>query len=136
MTVSVAQSLGAGMRTCGGANAAKRDGGDSWISESGATESMTPVAAGFENYEVTSPGRTVEMGDGTLLPVADYRDLRLQAEQNRTDGGKAREFTLRRAAHLPSLRNNLLSAAQLVVTFEHPMTLWPRAAVFKCAREG
>ena len=92
---------------------AKRGGGESWISDSGATENMTPDAAGFENYEAASPGRTVEMGDGTLLLVAGYEDLRLQVEQDRADGGQARELTLRRAAHVPGLRHNFLSAIQL-----------------------
>ena len=64
------------MWACKGARTVKRDGGESWISDSGATESMTPDAAGFDNYEVAPPGRTVEMGDGTLLSVAGYRDLR------------------------------------------------------------
>ena len=71
------------MWTCEGANMAKRGVGESWIGDSGATESMTPDAAVFENYEVAPPGRTVELGDGTLLPVAGYGDLRLQVEQNR-----------------------------------------------------
>ena len=78
------------MWACGGANAAKRGGGESWISDSGATESMTSDAAGFENYEIAPPGRTVEVDDGTLLPVAGYRDFRLQVEQDRADGGQAR----------------------------------------------
>ena len=37
---------------------------------------------------------------------------------------------------MPGLRHNLLSAAQLSATFEHPMQLWPRAAVFRCPRDG
>ena len=57
-------------------------------------------------------------------------------EQDRADGGQAQELTLRRAADVPGLRHNLFSAAQLAANFEHPMTLWPRAAVFKCAHEG
>ena len=56
--------------------------------------------------------------------------------KDRAVGGQARELTLRRAAHVPDLRHNFLSAAQLTATLEHPMTLWPRAAVFKCVREG
>ena len=34
------------------------------------------------------------------------------------------------------LRHNLLSAAQLSATFEHPMQLWSRAAVFRCPCDG
>ena len=43
---------------------------------------------------------------------------------------------VRRTAHVPGLRHNLLSAAQLSATFEHPIQLWPRTAVFRCPRDG
>ena len=92
---------------------------------------MTPDPTGFERYETAPPGRTVEMGDGTLHPVAGHGDLPLNLEQDAADGGQRRDFMLRRAAHMPSLRHILLSAAQLSATFEHPLQLWPRAAVFR-----
>ena len=76
------------------------------------------------------------MDDGTLLPVAGYGDLRLKIEQDNADGVQTRDLMLRRAAHVPGLRHNLLSAAQLSATFEHPMQLWPRAVVFRCLRDG
>ena len=43
---------------------------------------------------------------------------------------------LRRTAHVPGYRHNLLSAAQLSATFEHPMQLRPQASVFRCPRDG
>ena len=107
-----------------------------WISDSGATENMTLDPTGFERYETAPPGRTVEMGDGTLLPVAGYGDLRLKIKQDDADGGHTRDLMLRRAAHVLGLRRNLLSAAQLSATFEYPMKLWPRAAGFRCPRDG
>ncbi|CAM9808817.1 unnamed protein product, partial [Ascophyllum nodosum] len=110
--------------------------GERWISDSGATEHMTPDPTGFERYETALPGRTVEMGDGTLLPVAGYGDLRLKIEQDDADGGQTRDLMLRRAAHVPGLRHNLLSAAQLSAMFEHPMQLCPRAVVLRCPRDG
>ena len=64
---------------------------------------MTPDPTGFERYETAPPGRTVEMGDGTLLPVAGYGDLRLKIEQDGADGGQTRDLVLRRAAHVPGL---------------------------------
>ena len=76
------------------------------------------------------------MDDGTLLPVAGYGDLRLKIEQDDADGGQTRDLVLRRAAHVPVLGHNLLSAAQLSATFEHPMQLWPRAAALRCPRDG
>ena len=107
-----------------------------WISDSGATENMTPDPTGFERYETAPPGRTVEMGDETLLTVAGYGDVRLKIEQDDADGGQTRDLVLRHAAHMPGLRHDLLSAAQLSATFEHPMQLWPRAAVLRCSRDG
>ena len=97
---------------------------------------MTPDPTGFKRYETAPPGRTVEMGDGTLVPVAGYGDLRLKIEQDDADGGQTRDLVLRRAAHVPGLRHNLLSAAQLSTTFKHSIQLWPRAAVFRCPRDG
>ena len=76
------------------------------------------------------------MSDGTLLLVTGYGDLRLEIEQDDADRGQTRDLMPRRAAHVPGLRHNLLSAAQLSATFEHPMQLWPRAAVFRCPRDG
>ena len=97
---------------------------------------MTPDPTGFERNETAPPERTVEMGNGTLLSVAGYGDLRLKIEQDDADGGQTRELVLRRAAHVPGLGHNLLSAAQLSATFEHPMQLWPRAAVLRWPRDG
>ena len=76
------------------------------------------------------------MGDGTLLPGAGYGDLSLKIEQDDADGSQTRDLMLRRAAHVPGLRHNLLSAAQLSATFEHLMQLWPRAVVFMCPRDS
>ena len=109
--------------------------GERWISDSGATENMTPDPTGFERYETAPPGCTAEMGDGTFLPVAGYGDLRLKIKQDDADGGQTRAFMLRRAVHVPGLRHNLLSAAQLSATFEHPMQLMPRTAVLRCPRD-
>ena len=75
------------------------------------------------------------MGDGTLLPVAGCGELHLKIYQDDADGGQLRDLMLRRVAHVPGLRHNLLSAAQLSATFEHPMQLWPRAAIFRCPRD-
>ena len=132
----VDKPAGAGLWACDDTDATVSGSGERWISDSGATENMTPDPTGFERYETAPPGRTVEMGDGTLLPVAGYGDLRLKIEQDDADGGQTRDLVLRRAAHVPGLRHNLLSAAQLSATFEHPMQLWPRAAVFRCPRNG
>ena len=81
---------------------------------------MTSDPTGFERYETAPPGRTVEMGNGTLLPVAGYGDLRLRIKQDDADGGQTRDLMLRRATHVPGLKHNLLSAAQLSATFGIP----------------
>ena len=135
-TTRVDKPTGAGLWACDDTDATASGSGERWISNSGATENMTPDPTGFERHETASPGRTVEMGDGTLVPVAGYGDFRLKIEQDDADGGQTRDLELRRAAHVPGLRHNLLSAAQLSTTFEHPIQLWPRAAVFRCPRDG
>ena len=135
-TTRVDKPAGAGLWACDDTDATVGRSGERWISDSEATENMTPDLTGFEIYETAPPRRTVEMGDGTLLPVAGYGDLRLKIEQDDADGGQTRDIVLRRAAHVPDLRHNLLSAAQLSATFDHPMQLWPRAALFRCPRDG
>ena len=135
-TTRVDEPAGAGLWACDDTDATVSGSGERWISDSVATENMTPDPTGFERYDTAPPGRKVEMGDGTLLPVAGYGDLRLKIEQDDTDGGQTRDLVFRRAAHVPGLGHNLLSAAQLSATFEYPMQLWPRAAVFRCPRGG
>ena len=135
-TTRVGKPAGAGLCACDDTDATVSGSGERWISDSGATENMTPDPTGFERYETATSERTVEVGDGTLLPVASYGDLHLKIEQDDADCGQTRDLMLRRAAHMPGLRQNLLSAAQLSATFEHPMQLWPRAAVFRCPRDG
>ena len=87
-------------------------------SDSGATENMIPDPTCFERYDTALPGHRVEMGDGTLLPVACYGDLRLKVEQDDANGGQTRDRMLRRVAHVPDLKHDLLSAAQLSAMFE------------------
>ena len=135
-TTRVDKPAGAGLLACDDTDATVRGSGERWISDSGATENMTPDPTGFERFETAPPGRTVKMGDGTLLPVAGYGDLRPRIEQDDADGGQTRDLVLRRAAHVPGLGHNLPSAAQLSAMFEHLMQLWPGAAVFRCPRDG
>ena len=116
-TTRVDKPTGAGLWACYDTDATVSGRCERWISDSGATENITPDLTGFERYEIAPPGRTVEMGDGTLLPVAGYGDLPLKIEQDDADGGHTRDLTIRRAAHVPGLRHNLLSAAQLSATF-------------------
>ena len=135
-TTRVDKLAGAGLWPCDDPDATVSGSGKRWISDSGATENMTPDPTGFERYATAPPGRTVEMDDGTFLPVAGYGDFRLKIEQDDADGGHTRDLVPRRAAHVPGLRYNLLSVAQLSAPFEYPMELWPRAAAFRCPRDG
>ena len=133
-TTRVDKPVEAGLWACDDTDATVSGSGKHWIRDSGATENMTPDPTGFERYETAPPGHTVEMSVGTLLSVDGYGDLCLKIYQDDADGGQTRDFMRRRAAHVPGLRPNLLSAAQLSATIEHPMQLWPRAAVFRCPR--
>ena len=89
---------GAGLWACDNTDATVSGSGKRWISDSGATENMTPGFTDFENVETAPPGCTVEMGDGTLLPVAGHGNLRLKVEQDDVDGGQTRDLMLKRAA--------------------------------------
>ena len=135
-TVRVDKPAGAGLWACNDTDATVSGSGEHSISDSGATENMTPDPTGLKKYETAPPGRTVEMGDGTLLPMAGYGDPCLKIEQDDADGGQTRDLILKRTAHVRGLRHNLLSAAQLSATSQHPIQLWPRAAVFRDPRDG
>ena len=135
-TTRIDKPAGAGLWACDDTDATVSGSGERWISDSGATERMTPDPTRFERYETASPGRTAEMGDGTFLPVAGYEELRLKIEQDDADGSQTRDLMLTRQAHVPGLTHNLLSAAQLSATFEHPIQLSPQAAVFRYPRDG
>lgn len=99
---------------------------DRWMHNSGET--------GFERYNNLPSGRTEEMGNGTLLPMADHGDVRLNIEQDDVDGDRTRELILRQVAHMSDLRYILHLEAQLAATFEHPVQL-PRAAGCRCIRD-
>ena len=135
-TTRVDKPAGDGLCACDDTDATVSGSVERWISDSGATENMTPDPAGFEIYKTAPPECTVEMGDGMLLPVAGYGDLRLKIEQDDAGGNQTRDLMLRRAANVPGLRHNLLSAAQLSATREHPMQLWPWTAISRCPRDG
>ena len=75
-TTHVDNPAGANLWECDDTDATVSGSGERWISDSGATENVTTDPTGFERYETAPPGRTVEMGGGTLLPVAGYGDLR------------------------------------------------------------
>ena len=89
-TIRVDKPARAGLWACNDTDETVSGSGERWIRDSGATENMTPDPNGFERYETAPPGRTVEMGDGTLLPVAGYGDLRLKIEKHDADGGQTR----------------------------------------------
>ena len=135
-TTRVDNPAAAGLWACGDTDATVSGSSERWISHGGATENTITDPADFQRYETALPGCTVEMRDGALLPVADYGELRLKTEQDGADGGQTRDLMLRHGVHVPGLRHSLLSAGKLSPTFEHPMQLWPRAADFRCPRDG
>ena len=63
----------------------------------------------------------MELGDGTLLPVAGFGDLCLKIEEDHEDGGQTRDLMLRRVAHVPGLKHNLLSVVGDVRAFDATM---------------
>ena len=105
-TTRVDKPSGAGLRACDYTDATARGSGECWISDSGATVNMILDPTGFERYETAPPGRTAEMGDEMLLPVAGYEDLRLGIEQDDADGDQTRDLMLRRGAPMLGFKRN------------------------------
>ena len=102
-----------------------------WVNVSGATEHMTQICAGLEDYAPAPASNKVKCVGGNLFPVAGYGRLRLLVNQGDGDfRGPTRELTLEYVAHVPNLgKYNTIFTKRLTQVFDEPMRVYAAAAV-------
>ena len=61
--------------------AARGDRKEEWESDSGATLHMSHTRAGLSAYKKASPGVTVEIADGNILPVDGFGRIEVDLDQ-------------------------------------------------------
>lgn len=104
-----------------------------WIDDSGASESITADATGFESYERTSLGKRVKSADGKLPPAVGYGPLHLLVNQeNGTFQGETQQLALERAAHVPGMgHHSLIPVKALAKALDASMHIYPRGAMIQ-----
>ena len=60
------------------------EGNEEWGSDSGATSHMPHTLLGMITYKKASPGTTVEVAKGTILPVDGFGTVEVDLDQLRT----------------------------------------------------
>ena len=86
--------------------AARGDRREEWESNSGATFHMSHTRAGMSAYKKASPGTTVEIADGNILPVDGFGRIEVDLDQ---PGHTTKMVKMDDVAYVPGLSWNLLS---------------------------
>ena len=86
--------------------AARGDRKEEWESDSGATFHMSHTHAGMSAYKKASPGTTVEIADGNILPVDGFGRIGVDLDQ---PGHTTKMVKMDDVAYVPGLSRNLLS---------------------------
>ena len=106
--------------------AARGDREEEWESDSGATSHMSHTRAGMSAYKKASPGTTVEIADGNILPVDGFGRIEVDLDQlsHTTKMGKMDDV-----AYVPGLSRNLLSTIKAVEKWGKPLIYYRNEAV-------
>ena len=91
--------------------AARDDRKEEWESDFGATFHMSHTRAGLSAYKKASPGTTVEIADGNILPVDVFGRIEVDLEQ---PGHTTMMVKMGDVAYVPGLSRNLLSTIKAV----------------------
>ena len=84
---------------------------EEWGSDSGARLHISHTRAGMTAYKKASPGTTVEVADGNILPVNWFATLEVGLDQPDNTTELARTGDV---AYVPRHSRNLLSAFEVV----------------------
>ena len=124
--------------------AARGDRKEEWESGSGATFYMSHTRTGMSAYEKASPGTTVEIADGNILPVDGFERIEVDPDQ---PGHTTKIVKMDDVAYVLGLSRNVLSIIKAVEQRGRPLIYYRKEAVlgfpgeeslvFKfCPREG
>ena len=78
---------------------------EEWDSDSGATFHMSHTRAGMSAYKKASPGTTVKIADGNILPVDGFGKIEVGLDQ---PGHTTKVVKMDDVAYVPGLSRNLL----------------------------
>ena len=106
--------------------AARGDRKEEWESNSGVTFHMLHTRAGTSAYKKASPGTTVEIADGNILPVDGFGRVEVDLDQ---PGHTANMVKIDDVAYVPGLSRNLLSTIKAVEQWGKPLIYYRNEAV-------
>ena len=95
-------------------------------SNSGATFHMSHICGGMSAYKKASPGTTVEVADGNILPVDGFGRIEVDLDQ---PGHTTKLVKMDNVAYVPGLSRNLLSTVKAVEQWGKPLIYHRNKAV-------
>ena len=93
------------------AGAARGDGKENWDSNIGASLYTSHTQAGMTSYKKAPSGTTVEVTDGTILPVDGFGIVEMYLDQ---PGDTTKPVKMVSVAYVPGLSRNLMSIRKTV----------------------
>ena len=113
--------------------AARGDRKEKWESDYGAIFHMSHTRAGMSVYKKASPGTTVEIADGNILPVDGFERIEVDLDQ---PGHTTKMVKMDDVVYVPGLSRNLLSTIKAVEQWGKPLIYYRNEAVLGFPGEG
>ena len=108
--------------------AARGDRKEEWEPDSGATFHMSHTRAGMSAYKKASPGTTVEIADGNILPVDGFGKIEVDLDQ---PGHTTKMVKMDDVAYGPGLSRNVLSTIETVEQWGKPSFYYRKEAILR-----
>ncbi|CAN0128326.1 unnamed protein product, partial [Ascophyllum nodosum] len=105
---------------------ARSDEKEEWESDSGATFHMSHTRAGMSDYKKASPGTSIEIADGKILPVDGFGRIEVDLDQ---PGRTTKMVRMDDVAYVPGLSRNLMSTVKAVEQWGKPLIYYRNRAV-------
>ena len=106
--------------------AAHGDDEEQWNLDSDATLQMFHTRVGMTAYKKAPPGTTVDVTDGTILPVDEFGTIEMDLDQ---PGTTNKPMKMVAVAYVPGPSRNLLSARKSVEQWGKPLVYYKTKAV-------
>ena len=106
--------------------AARGDGKEECNSDSGASFHMSHTQAGITAYKKAPAGTTVEVADGTTLPVDGFGTVEVDLDQ---PGTTTKPVKMVSVAYVPGFSRNLLSTRKAVEQWGKPLVSYKTKTV-------
>ena len=106
--------------------AARGDGKEEWDLDSSATFLISHTRAEMTAYKKAPAGTTVEVADGTILPLDGFATVEVDLDQPCTT---TKSMSMVSVAYVPGLSRNLLSTRKAVEQGGNPLVYYKTKAV-------